>query len=183
MLDCAGGAEKAVRHRISVAWFKWRELNSLLSNRAIPLKHRARAYNACIRSTMTYGAATWALTQREERLLQCCDRRMLRKMCGLTLMDRVSSTDILRRCGLVDLLLTVRKSRMAWFGHTYRRQNDNDPLSRINQVKAPGSRPRGRPKKTWKQCVNQDMTAAGVQETAAADRAVWRTAINRLTSS
>ena len=183
MLDSEGGAERAVRHRISVAWFKWRELDSLLSNKAIPLKYRARAYNACIRSTMTYGAATWAMTQREERLLQSCDRRFLRKMCGLSLTDRVPSTDVLSRCGLDDILLTVRRSRMAWFGHTYRRQNDNDPLSRINQVEAPGRRPRGRPKKTWKECVNQDMAAAGVQETAAADRAVWKTGIKRLTSS
>ena len=183
MLASEGGAERAVRHRISVAWFKWRELSSLLSNKAIPLKHRARAYNACIRSTMTYGAATWALTQREESLLQSCDRRMLRKMCGISLTDRVPSSDILRTCGLDDLLLTVQRSRMAWFGHTYRRQDDNEPLSRINQVEAPGRRPRGRPKKTWKQCVNQDMAAAGVQEAAAADRAVWKTAIKRLTSS
>ena len=132
---------------------------------------------------MTYGAATWALTQREERLLQSCDRRMLRKMCGLSLTDRVPSADILSRCGLDDLLLTVRRSRMAWFGHTYRRQDENDPLWRINQVEAPGRRPRGRPKKTWKECVNQDIAAAGVQETAAADRAVWKTAIKRLNSS
>ena len=46
--------------------YLWRELNSLLSNKAIPLKHRARAYNACIRSTMTYGAVTWALTERRK---------------------------------------------------------------------------------------------------------------------
>ena len=182
MLDSEGGAERAVRHRISVAWFKWRELSSLLSNKAIPLKHRARAYNACIRSTMTYGAATWALTQREESLLQSCDRRMLRKMCGLSLTDRVPSADILSRCGLDDLLLTVRRSRMAWFGHTYRRQG-NDPLSRVNQVEAPGRRPRGRPKKTWKECVNKDIAAAGVVETAAADRDGWRAVIKRLTSS
>ena len=134
---------------------------------------------------MTYGAATWALTKREECLLQSCDRRMLRKMCGVSLTDRVPSADILRRCRLDDLLLTVRRSRMAWFGHTYRRQeNDpNDPLSRIKQVEAPGRRPRGRPKKTWKECVKHDIAAAGAQESAAADRAVWRTIIQRLTSS
>ena len=182
MLDSEGGAERAVRHRISIAWFKWRELSSLLSNRAIPLKHRARAYNACIRSTMTYGAATWALTQREESLLQSCDRRMLRMMCGLSLTDRVPSTDILSSCGLDDLLLTVRRSRMAWFGHTYRRQV-KDPLSRINRVESPGRRPRGRPKKTWKDCVNQDKAATGVQETTTANCAVWKSAIKRLTSS
>ena len=107
---------------------------------------------------MTYGAATWALTHREERMLQGCDRRM----CRLTLGDRVPSVDILGRCGLEDLFLTVQKRRMSWFGHVYRRQEDNDPLTRIKHVEAPGRRPRGRPKKTWKECVNQDMATAGV---------------------
>ena len=78
-------AQTAVRRRISVSWFKWRKLNSLLSNKAIQLKHHAKAINACIKSTMTYGAATWAITQREESLLHSCNRRMLRKMCGLSL--------------------------------------------------------------------------------------------------
>ena len=181
MFDSERGADIAVRIRMSVAWFKLRECNSLLSNKAILLKHRPRAYNAYIRSTMTYGAATWALTQREESLLQSCDRRMLRKICGLSLTD-LPSTDILRRCGLEDLLLTARRSRMAWFGRTYRRQ-DNDPLSRINQVEAPGRRPREIPKKTWKDCVNQGIAAAGVQETAAADCAVCKTVIKCLTYS
>ena len=72
---------------------------------------------------------------------------------------------------------------MAWFGHTYRQQDDNDSLSRINQVEAPGRRPRGRPKKTLEDCVIQDIAAAGVQETAAAYRAVWNSAIKNLTSS
>ena len=44
MFDCEGWAERAVRHRICVAWCKWRELKSLLSNRSILLRHRARAY-------------------------------------------------------------------------------------------------------------------------------------------
>ena len=183
MFDCEGGAEKAVRHRISVAWFKWRELCNLLCNKAIPLKDRARAYNACIRSTVTYGAATWAITQREEQLMQSCDRRMLRMICGVSLSDRVSSIEILRRCRLEDILLVMRKRRLAWFGHIYRRHEEDNPLRRIMHTEAPGRRPRGRPKKTWKECLKQDMAAAGVQETAAEDRAAWRAAISRLTSS
>ena len=56
-------------------------------------------------------------------------------------------------------------------------------IQSFNQVEAPGRRPRGRPKKTWKECVIQDIAEAGVQETAAADRAVWKTVIKRLTPS
>ena len=82
-----------------------------------------------------------------------------------------------------DILLVMRKRRLAWFGHIYRRHEEDDPLRRIMHTEAPGRRPRGRPKKTWKECLKKDMAAAGVRETAAEDRAAWRAAINRLTSS
>ena len=76
---------------------------------------------------MLYAAETWALTQREENLIQGCDRRMLRRLCGVTLRDRISSDEVLGRCGLESILLRVRKKRMAWFWHVYRRE-ENDPL-------------------------------------------------------
>ena len=93
------------------------------------------------------------------------------------------SSEILGRCGVEDILLVIRKRRLAWFGHTLRRHDPNDPLRKIMHTEAPGRRPRGRPKKTWKECLKKDMAAAGVQETAAEDRAAWRAAIERLTSS
>ena len=126
-----------MRHRRSVAWSKWRELNNLLSNKAITLKHRARAYMACIRFIMIYGAATWALTK------QSCHRRMLRRMCVLSLTDWVPSTDIPRRYGLKDILLTVRSSRMDWLSHTYRCDDKTMTYCLVNQIEAPGRRPRG----------------------------------------
>ncbi len=39
-----GGAETAVRARISHAWKSWRELASLLVNQSIPLVNRAHVY-------------------------------------------------------------------------------------------------------------------------------------------
>ena len=112
---------------------------------------------------MKNAAETWALTGRDENLLQGCDRRMLRRLCGVTLRDRVSSDEVLRRVGLESVLLKIREKRMAWFGHVYRR-NEEDPLCRVKNVEASGRRPRGRPKKTWSNCVREDLAAAGVQE-------------------
>ena len=181
MLDSSGGAERAVRSRVAAAWSKWRDLSGLLCNKNVPLKYRAQVYNVIVRSTMLYSAAVWALTQREEQIVQSCDRRMLRQICGLSLRDRVPSADILRRCCLEDVLLLVRKRRLGWFGHVYR--SEDSPLARIGEVVAPGRRPRGRPKKRWQDCVRGDLVAAGVQEDAAGDRAEWRAIIGRLTSS
>ena len=115
-------------------------------------------------------------------MIQSCDRRMLRRMCGISLRDRINSEEVLERCKLEDIEMVLRKRRLFWFGHVKRR-NEDDPLSRIQEVVAPGRRPRGRPKKTWKDCVNEDLQEAGVSERLTADRDEWKAVINRLTSS
>ena len=106
------GADRAVRHSISVAWCKWRDTCSLLTNRTIPLRYQGRVYDACVRTTMIYRAASWALTQIEEQMLQSCDRRMMRRMYGLSLRDQVASVEILRRIGLEDMLVVCTEEKM-----------------------------------------------------------------------
>ena len=84
-------------------------------------------------------------------------------MCGLSLQDQVAGIVILRRCDLKDILVVVRKRKMAWFGHVYRREVD-DPLSRVTLVEAPGRRPRGRPKKSGMECEREDLQVADVSD-------------------
>ena len=80
--------------------------------------------------------------QREENLLHGCDRRMLRRLCGVTLREEYP---VMRRYGLESNLLRIRKMRMAWFGHVYRRDG-NDPLCGVKEDGAPGRRPKSRSK-------------------------------------
>ena len=111
---------------------------SLLSNRGILLKHRSRVYNTCIRPAMLYGAETSALTQREESLLQGCDRRKFRGLYGVNLRYRGFCAEALSRCGILH---RIRKMRMTRFGHVYRRDG-NDPSCRVREVGSQGRRPR-----------------------------------------
>lgn len=64
--------------RVRPVWIKWREVDSLLVNCTIPLKSRARVSQACIRSVILYGAATWALARKLMEVLRVSDNRMLR---------------------------------------------------------------------------------------------------------
>ena len=173
--------ERAARARVSVAWMRWRELTALLCNSSIPICHRARVYEACIRSTMLYASETWAVTCRVEDVLVKCDRRMLRRMCGVQLTDRVATEELLRRCGIVAVEVMLRRRRLKWFGHVERRGVE-DPLGRVQLVEAPGRRPRGRPKKTWRSTVEEDLVNYGLTADSAADRGEWSAVINRLTS-
>ena len=38
LLDSEGGVERAVRVRVSAAWYKWRNISSLLINKSVQLK-------------------------------------------------------------------------------------------------------------------------------------------------
>ena len=159
---------------------KWREISGLLCNKGIPLKNRAKVYAACIRSAMLYGAETWPLTKRLESTLVKSDRRMMRLMAGVRLQDRMPAAQLHMACGLVELDKEMRKRRLGWYGHVARRE-PGGPLAEVSALVAPGRRPRGRPKKTWKKLVEEDLRSAGVPEEAALDRVEWRAVINRLT--
>ena len=69
---------------------------------------------------------------------------MLRRRCGISLRDRMHIEEVLEICKLEDIDMVVRNKILSWFWHVKRR-NENDPLTRIQEVVAPGRRPRERP--------------------------------------
>ena len=103
LLDSEGGVERTVRMRVSAAWYKWRDISSLLMNESLPLKNRARVYDACIRSVLLYGAEGWPMTERVANVLTSCDRRMLRYMAGVTWRDGLRSGEVAEGCGVETL--------------------------------------------------------------------------------
>ena len=78
--------------------------------------------------------------------------------------------------------MVLRKKRLSWLGHVMQR-NEDDRLSRIQEVVAPRRRPRGSPKKPWHDCVNPDLQETGISESLTVDRDEWKAVKNRLTSS
>ena len=181
MLECGGGSERAIRARVRAAWRKWKEMASLLVNRSILLHHCGKVYEACIRSVMLYGGKTWALTARLEGILLSCYRRMLRYMAGVTWRDRVRSGEVARRYGVGELGDVLRVRRLGWFGHVVRRV-EMGILGKTQHVVAPGQWPPGRPKKTWRRNMQEDLVSLNLQEQQAQNRDQWMRVINSLTS-
>ena len=182
VLDRSGGAERAIRTRIAAAWSKWRDLAGLLTNVGIPLLHRARVYEACVRSVMLYASETWAMTKKMEDFVLKADRRMLRSMAGVRLRDRVTSAVVLERCKLKSINKQLYKRRLNWFGHVARRSLE-EPLGLVYRMEIPGRLPPGRPKKTWRSCVQDLLELGGVTEDAAMERNIWSVVVASLTSS
>ena len=131
---------------------------------------------------MVYGSETWAMKVEDTNRLERTERMMVRWMCGVTLKDRKRSEDLLDRLGIESVAEVVRRSRLRWFGHVERMSAGNW-VSACREIEVEGSRGRGRGRKTWQECISEDMRRLGVRREEAQDRAVWRGAIlgNRLT--
>ena len=92
----------------------------------------------CVRPVLLYGAETWALTQQLTKLLEVCDRRMLRYIAAVRWRDRVNHEEVLNLCSLVDLGKRIRQQRLRWFGHV-RRAKDK-LIGKVEALKVEGRR-------------------------------------------
>ena len=106
-----GNAEAAIRTHIKAAWYKWRQLASILTRRDIPIHLRTRIYGTIIRPVMLYGAETWPVSENIEQQINRTDRKMLRWMHRVQLNDRIPSVYILKRSGLRDISINLAQRR------------------------------------------------------------------------
>jgi len=68
---------------------------------------------------------------------------------------RVPSKELRERLGIDDIILILQQRRLQWYGHVLRKE-DTDW---VKEYEVEGSRPRGRPKMTWKEVVQKDCQA------------------------
>ena len=83
------------------------------------------------------------------------ERRIIRMMCGVRLVDRVSTEVLLDRVGVVvkieDMII---QSRLGWYGHVMR-GDVNSQIHEVMEVEITGKRKKGRPRKLWDECLKK----------------------------
>lgn len=78
-------------------------------------KAKLSIYRSIYNPTLTYGHELWVVTEKNEIV-----DTSRRKAAGLSLSDRVRSSDILEELGVKSLLLCVKRTQPRWFGHLVR---------------------------------------------------------------
>ena len=73
------------------------------------------------------------------------------------LKDRLPSKELRERLGVDDIALILQQNRLRWYGHVLRK--DDDWVKKCMEYEVEGSRPSGRPKRTWKEVVREDCQA------------------------
>jgi len=141
-----GGCVDAVTARIKSAWKSFRELLSLLTNRAIAPLHRGDVFSACVRAVLLHASETWPVTAEDQRRLSNTDNTMVRWMSRKKISDRVRLSDMHQEIGIQSLRVCLRTRRLRWFGHLERQPVDAWPNA-IRHISISGTAPRGRPRK------------------------------------
>ncbi|GFO33970.1 hypothetical protein PoB_006047500 [Plakobranchus ocellatus] len=173
MLGEKGGSMLAVRARVKAAWEKWREIGPVIGDKKMPRKLKTKLYTTMVRPVILYGAECWVVGQKEEQLLETTEMRMLRRIRGVTLEDKMRSDDIRKELGVCPIGEKARESRLRWFGHVMRREPENH-LKQMLNLEVPGRRPRGRPKGRWRDGITRDMKQLHIEAEDAEDRSFWR---------
>ena len=74
----------------------------------------------------------------------------------------------------VDVIaLILQQNRLRWYGHVLQK-DDDDWVKKCKEYEVEGLRPRGRPKRTWKEVVREDCQARKLNKEDAMDRCKWR---------
>ncbi|EYC43100.1 hypothetical protein Y032_0503g2638 [Ancylostoma ceylanicum] len=173
VLSADGTVDAAVRGRIACAWLKWRESTGILCDRRCSRVLKGKIYRTVVRPAMMYGSECWPVTKAHERMLNTAEMRMLRWACGLTRRDKVRNENIRALMQTAPIQQKLRAQRLRWFGHVMRR-SPLHPTRKAMEMEVSGKRPRGAPKKRWKDTVSKDMRELGVTKDDAQNRDLWR---------
>ena len=171
MLSGGGGCMAAAIARCRCAWGKFRENLPLLTARALPFKIRGRLFSSVVRSSLLHATETWPMSSDVLHRLCRNDRAMIRWICGVRPSDDPSMADLLEKLGLSDLTVAIRVRRLRWYGHVMR--HEEKEIHKVRSISIPGARRKGRPRKTWDECVAQDLKHTKLKPSAALNTDVW----------
>ena len=170
-IGAGGGCDLSVITRIRSAWGEFRELLPILTSCALSYITRGQIYSTYIRTVLLYASEYWAPNVNDLLKLQRNDRAMIRWTCNVRLKDHISSDSLLRKLGINNIQTLLRYNRLRWFGHVVR--NDGC-INSITEFEVVGQRGRGRPKKTWKDTINNDLRHWKLSRAYPANRMEWR---------
>ena len=140
-----------------------------------------RWYSSCVRNSMLHGSETWRVRKENVVALQRAEMRMVRWMCGVKLKDRLPCNELRElRYRWHSIGMAAKQAALVW---ACAGKYDDDWVKKCMEYEVEGPRPRGRPKRTWREVVWEDCQARKLNQEDAMDRCKWRKMIKDVRSS
>ena len=165
----SGGCEREVKERVQAGWNGWRRVSGVICNKRLPARVKGKVYSSVVRPAMVYGLETVAVTKKQVEEMEVAEMKMLRFAMGVTRKDKIRNEHIRNTVKVEQLEMKMREGRLRWYGHVMRR--DQEYVGRkMMEMKLPGKRRRGRPKRRFLDVVKEDMEEVNAKETDIEDR-------------
>ena len=125
------------------------EFRTRLNSHSIPISTKIRLMKALVWPVATYGCESWTLRKNEETRLDAFVMKGLRKILWVSWTAKKTNEWVLNKAEVKrELLDTVKARKLAYYGHTMRKQG-SCLEKEIMQGTMPGARRRGRPRTAW----------------------------------
>lgn len=175
---------KEISHRLSSAGHAYHRLYKLWNDPHIALSVKLSVYKSVVLASLLHGGETWAWTQATIQPLATFHMRCLRKLCRISIRQRVGNSQILRRCAMNSIESVLRFRRLRWLGHMARMGDQQTPKRLLfGQMHTSIDRGPGRPHKSWQDCVRDDLASLNMLydwSKIAQDRERFRLRIQKL---
>ena len=150
MFNEEGSCDHEIENRIGAAARMVGALRSeVIERKELSKATKLRVINAMVVPTLLYGSETWTLQRRHRSKIQAMEMRYLRRVEGVTRMDRLTNEDIRRRLEVEAVLEVTDRKKKEW-----RKKIEEMPqerlVRRVFEEEVCGKRPRGRPRKRWR---------------------------------
>ena len=144
-----GRQDEELDTRIGKASAVMRALHySVIMKRELSKKAKLSIFKAVFVPILTYGHESWVMTERMRSQVQASEMRFLRRIEGVTLFNKVRSSEIRKSLNIEPLLLRIERSQLRCFGYVSRMPQERLPKQALLS-KANGRRPVGRPRTRW----------------------------------
>ena len=167
---------KNIRERIKMGCINLNKMNKIWKSRNISIKLKINLYDAIVLPTVLYGAEVWVLKEYENKKLLAFETTCLRRIMGIRKTERITNMQIRGWTNKTTTIIEkIRDIQRRWLGHVERMTNERLPKKALYH-REDGTRPRGRPRKTWAKLFKENNTENSWQEitTLSRDRTRWR---------
>jgi len=183
-VDSDGYSTPEIHRRLGMASSIMGQLDTIWKQQRLSLQTKLRLYSSLVLSVLLYGSETWTLRKTDSSKVQAFHMMSQRRILGIKWYDHITNSTIRERTGLMDLPILVADRRHSLFGHICRLSQEA-PAHRALKLAidiagdarpaTDWKRPRGRPRRTWLQHLEEDLgQPVSNAFDVAQDRSVWR---------
>lgn len=105
---------RELQRRIQSGWAAFKRYEDFLVKRTVPMYLKKRLFHTCIQPAMLYAAESWTMSKKDYDKLAVAQRKMERRIVGVSLLDRRTNEWLRNRTKLKDLREEAVKIKWKW---------------------------------------------------------------------